>query len=195
MRLVVGITGASGAIYGIRLLEALKKYEVETYLIMTRWAEETIRIETDYAPDYVRSLAYRVLDNNDLGAPVSSGSFQTRGMIIAPCSMKTLSGIANGYTENLMVRTADVCLKERRPLLLLTRETPLNMIHLENMLKLSRAGAVIMPPVPAFYNRPQTIDDLVGHTVGRLLDSVGIANDGLFKRWGSEGGDNGADLA
>lgn len=195
MRLVVGITGASGAIYGIRLLEALKKYEVETYLIMTRWAEETIRTETDYAPDYVRSLAYRVLDNNDLGAPVSSGSFRTGGMIIAPCSMKTLAGIATGYTENLMVRAADVCLKERRPLLLLTRETPLNMIHLENMLKLSRAGAVIMPPVPAFYNRPQTIDDLVGHTVGRLLDSVGIANDGLFKRWGSEGGENGADPA
>ncbi|MGI6142532.1 MAG: UbiX family flavin prenyltransferase [bacterium] len=195
MRLVVGITGASGAIYGIRLLEALKKYGVETYLIMTRWAEETIRIETDYAPDYVRSLAYRVLDNNDLGAPVSSGSFRTGGMIIAPCSMKTLAGIATGYTENLMVRAADVCLKERRPLLLLTRETPLNMIHLENMLKLSRAGAVIMPPVPAFYNRPQTIDDLVEHTVGRLLDSVGIANDGLFKRWGSEGGENGADPA
>jgi 4-hydroxy-3-polyprenylbenzoate decarboxylase len=195
VRLVVGITGASGAIYGIRLLEALKKYGVETYLIMTRWAEETIRIETDYAPDYVRSLAYRVLDNNDLGAPVSSGSFRTGGMIIAPCSMKTLAGIATGYTENLMVRAADVCLKERRPLLLLTRETPLNMIHLENMLKLSRAGAVIMPPVPAFYNRPQTIDDLVEHTVGRLLDSVGIANDGLFKRWGSEGGENGADPA
>ena len=144
MRLVVGITGASGAIYGIRLLEALKKYGVETYLIMTRWAEETIRIETDYAPDYVRSLAYRVLDNNDLGAPVSSGSFRTGGMIIAPCSMKTLAGIATGYTENLMW-AADVCLRRGGPC---SSDPGDTLTCLENMLKLSSRAVISLRSRP-----------------------------------------------
>src|SRR5665647_654394 len=151
-RIVVGITGATGAIYGIRLLEILKQYpEVETLLVMSNWAEENIRIETDYQPTDVFKLADVVYGANEMSAPIASGSFQTEGMIVIPCSMKTLSAIANGYADNLIVRAADVMMKEGRPLILSSRETPLNAIHLENMLKLSRLGVKIIPPMPGFY--------------------------------------------
>lgn len=183
LRIIVGISGASGAIYGIRLLEELKKREVETHLIMSRWGAVTIDKETDYSVEQVKSLATKVYEGDDVSAAISSGSFQTDGMVIAPCSMKTLSGIANGYAEDLLTRAADVCIKERRKLILVARETPLNAIHLENMLKLSRIGVEIMPPVPAFYSRPQSIDDIVNHTVGRIMDHIGLENV-LFKRWG-----------
>ena len=179
----MGISGASGAIYGIRLLEELKKREVETHLIVSRWGAVTIAEETDYSVEQVKSLADKVYEEDDMSAAVSSGSFKTDGMVIVPCSMKTLSGIANGYAEDLLVRAADVCIKEKRKLILVVRETPLNAIHLENMLKLSRTGVDIMPPVPAFYSRPRSIDDIVDHTVGRIMDHIGLENR-LFKRWG-----------
>lgn len=183
MKIIVGISGASGAIYGIRLLEELKDRGIETHLIISRWGKVTIAEETDYSLDQVMSLAAKGYDEENLGAVISSGSFQNNGMVIAPCSMKTLSGIANGYAEDLLIRAADVAIKERRKLILLTRETPLDPIHLENMLKLSRLGITIMPPVPAFYSHPHTIDDIVNHTVGRILDQLGLENQ-LFKRWG-----------
>ncbi|HYE81649.1 MAG TPA: UbiX family flavin prenyltransferase [Clostridia bacterium] len=183
MKIIVGISGASGAIYGIRLLEELKKRKVETHLIMSRWGAVTIAKETDYTVEQVNALADKIYREDDVSAAISSGSFQTGGMIVAPCSMKTLSGIANGYAEDLMTRAADVCIKERRKLILVARETPLNAIHLENMLKLSRIGVEIMPPVPAFYSRPQSIDDIVNHTVGRIMDHIGLENR-LFTRWG-----------
>jgi 4-hydroxy-3-polyprenylbenzoate decarboxylase len=189
MKLTVGITGATGAIYGIRLLEALKKYNVTTYVIISKWAKETITLETDYEIDYVCSLADRVFSNDDLAAALSSGSFHTDGMVIAPCSMKTIAGIASGYTDNLIIRAADVTLKECRKLVLVARETPLNVIHLENMCRLAKAGAVIMPPVPSFYSKPETIDDIVNHTVGRLLDLFGIYDNNLAGRWQDESGD------
>ncbi len=182
MKLIVGISGASGAIYGIRLLEELKKRDAEVHLVISKWGELTIEEETKYAVEEVRSLADKVYKEESLGAAIASGSFKNNGMIVAPCSMKTLSGIANGYAEGLLIRAADVCLKERRRLILLTRETPLNSIHLENMLKLSRLGVTIMPPVPAFYASPQTLDDIVNHTVGRILDQLDIENQ-LFRRW------------
>lgn len=182
LRIIVGISGASGAIYGIRLLEELKKRKVETHLVMSKWGAVTITKETDFSVEWVKSLADKVYGEDDVSASISSGSFQTNGMIIAPCSMKTLSGIANGYAEDLLIRAADVCIKERRKLILVARETPLNSIHLENMLKLSRIGVEIMPPVPAFYSRPQTLDDIVNHTVGRIMDHIGIENQ-LFTRW------------
>jgi len=182
LKIIVGISGASGAIYGIRLLEELKKRKIETHLIMSKWGAVTITKETDFSVEWVKSLADKVYGEDDVSAAISSGSFQTNGMIIAPCSMKTLSGIANGYAEDLLIRAADVCIKERRKLILVARETPLNSIHLENMLKLSRIGVEIMPPVPAFYSRPQTLDDIVNHTVGRIMDHIGIENQ-LFTRW------------
>lgn len=183
MRIIVGISGASGAIYGIRLLEELKKREIETHLVISKWGTVTIEKETDYSVEQVMSLADKVYDEDNLGAAISSGSFKNNGMVIAPCSMKTLSGIANGYAEELIIRAADVCIKERRRLIILARETPLNPIHLENMLKLSRLGITIMPPVPAFYANPKTLDDIVNHTVGRILDQLDIDNE-LFTRWG-----------
>lgn len=183
MRIIVGISGASGAIYGIRLLEELKKREIETHLVISKWGTVTIEKETDYSVEQVMSLADKVYDEDNLGAAISSGSFKNNGMVIAPCSMKTLSGIANGYAEELIIRAADVCIKERRRLIILARETPLNPIHLENMLKLSRLGITIMPPVPAFYANPKTLDDIVNHTVGRILDQLEIDNE-LFTRWG-----------
>ena len=173
-RLIVGITGATGAIYGIRLLEMLRESEVETHLVMSDWAARAIVHETDYTEEDVRGLAATVHEWDDQGAAISSGSFLTAGMIIAPCSMRTLSAIANGQGEQLMHRAADVVLKERRKLVLLCRETPLSDIHLENMLKLSRIGVVMAPPVPAFYNHPKTLDDIVNHTVARALDQFGI---------------------
>lgn len=184
MRLVVAITGASGAIYGIRVLEECRRNDVKTHLILSKWAKATIQEETEYTAEEVRDLADFCHEEEDLAAPVSSGSFKSTGMIIAPCSMKTLSSIAHGLTDNLVVRAADVAIKERRPLILMVRETPLNPIHLENMLKLSKLGVIIMPPVPAFYTKPETINDIITQTVGRALDNFGIEMAGL-KRWRS----------
>lgn len=168
------MTGATGAIFGIRLLEILKKTEIETHLVMSQWAGATIQTETHYTVKDVENLADYNYSVKDLGARISSGSFQVDGMIVAPCSMKTLASIRVGLADNLVTRAADVMLKERKKLLLLTRETPLNDIHLENMLTLSRMGAMIFPPMPAFYNHPQTIDDVVNHIVYRVIDQFGI---------------------
>ncbi|MFL6417060.1 MAG: UbiX family flavin prenyltransferase [Bryobacteraceae bacterium] len=182
MRLIVGITGASGAIFGIRALEILKSLGVETHLVATRWARTTIAHETSYTLEQVEALASFVHNGDNQAAPISSGSFQTDGMIVAPCSMKTLAAIRVGYSDTLVCRAADVVLKERRKLVLLARESPFNEIHLENMLALTRMGAVIFPPVPAFYNRPNTIDDVVNHIVGRLLDQFGLQSPEV-SRW------------
>jgi 4-hydroxy-3-polyprenylbenzoate decarboxylase len=181
-RLVVAITGASGSIYGIRLLQALQGTDVETHLVITRWGARTILQETPYTVEQVRRLATRAYPDDDQGAAPSSGSFVTAGMVVAPCSMRTLAAIAHGHAESLVHRSADVILKERRRLVLVVRETPLSDIHLENMLKLSRMGVVISPPVPAFYNRPRTIDDLVDHTVQRVLDLFDVHLD-VAERW------------
>ena len=186
MRLVIGISGASGVIYGVRLLQALKPLpkgqRVETHLVMTRTAEVTLAHETRLKVSAVRRLAdvaYRV---DDLAAAISSGSFRTMGMIVAPCSMRSLGEIANGITSNLLTRAADVVLKERRKLVLLVRETPLHAIHLRNMMTLAEMGAIIAPPVPAFYNKPKTLDDIIDHTVGRVLDLFDL-DTGSVKRW------------
>jgi 4-hydroxy-3-polyprenylbenzoate decarboxylase len=181
-RLVVGITGATGTLYGIRLLQALHGSDVETHLVVSRWGARTLIHESPFTLEQVRRMATRVYPENDQGAAPSSGSMITAGMVIAPCSMRTLSAIAHGQGENLVQRAADVTLKERRRLLLLVREAPLSDIHLENMLKLSRMGAVILPPVPAFYDHPRTIDDIVNHTVQRVLDLFGIHLD-VPERW------------
>ena len=183
-KLTIGISGATGAIYGIRLLEILSKSDVETHLIITEAAENTIRMETDRKIEDVRSLAKVTHDIKNLGADVSSGSFLSEGMVIIPCSIKSLSGIANSFNENLLIRAADVTLKERRKLVLVVRETPLHLGHIELMLQASRMGAILLPPVPAFYFHPKTIDDLINHTVGKVLDLLGI-NHHLFNRWGS----------
>jgi 4-hydroxy-3-polyprenylbenzoate decarboxylase len=182
LRIIVGITGATGAIFGIRILEALKEAGVETHLVMSKWAERTIQLETDYTASQVKKLASVVHHPANQAASISSGSFRVSGMIVAPCSMKTLAAISAGYADGLLVRAADVILKERKKLVLLTRETPLNDIHLQNMLNLSRMGAVIMPPMPAFYNKPATVDDIVNHIVARTLDQFDIENT-LTKRW------------
>jgi 4-hydroxy-3-polyprenylbenzoate decarboxylase len=174
MRIVLGITGASGAIFGIRTLEALKALSVETHLILSRWARTTIASETAYGIEKVESLASTVYHHDNQSAAISSGSFKTDGMIVAPCSMKTLAAIRIGYADSLICRAADVVLKERRKLVLLARESPFSEIHLENMLALTRMGAVIFPPVPAFYNQHKTLDDMVRHIVGRLLDQFGL---------------------
>lgn len=176
MKIVVGISGASGAIYGVELLKACKEYGVETHLIITKWARKTIELETAYSVADVMSYADYIYDNINLAAAVSSGSFLHDGMIIVPCSMKTLASIACGYAESLIVRAADVTLKENRKLILVTRETPLNAIHLENMLKLARLGVTIMPPLPAMYAHPKSLDETVLHTVGRILDQFKIRN-------------------
>lgn len=173
-RLVVGITGASGTIYGVRLLERLRRLDVESHLVLSRWGARTLLHETDYTVDRVQSLATVSYPAADQGAAISSGSFLTLGMIILPCSMKTLGAIANGMGESLIPRAADVVLKERRRLVLGVREAPFHDIHLENMLRLSRMGVIISPPVPAFYNRPRTVDDIVEHTVTRMLDLFGL---------------------
>jgi len=182
-RLIVAITGATGAIYGIRLLEMLRDAPVETHLVISPWGRRTLLHETSYAIDQVLRLADAVYQPNDQGASISSGSFLTLGMAIVPCSMRTLAAVAHGLGDNLIHRAADVVLKERRKLLLAPREAPLNDIHLENMLKLSRMGAVICPPMPAFYQRPDSIDDLVNQTVVRILDQFGIHLDSPG-RWG-----------
>jgi 4-hydroxy-3-polyprenylbenzoate decarboxylase len=181
--LIIGITGASGAIYGIRLLEVLSAIKnIETHLIVSEPAEAIIKYETGRSVEDVKELASFSYDISDLGARISSGSFRTDGMIVAPCTVKTMSAIANSYSENLLVRAGDVTLKERRRLLLLVRETPLHLGHLRNMERLCEMGAIIMPPAPAFYHRPQTIQDIVDLTVGRMLDLFGIEHT-LFQRW------------
>ena len=173
-RLIVGMTGATGTIYGIRILELLRGSGIETHLVMSKWALRTLLHETRYSKAEVEALASVVHHPGDQGAAISSGSFQTVGMIVAPCSMRTLAAIAHGTGEHLVHRAADVVLKERRRLVLAVREAPLSDIHLENMLKLSRMGVTISPPVPAFYHKPATIDDLVTHTARRLIDQVGL---------------------
>jgi 4-hydroxy-3-polyprenylbenzoate decarboxylase len=184
-RLVVGITGATGSIFGIRLLQALRGSEVETHLIVSKWGARTMAHETAYSLEQVQQLATRCYNANDQGAALSSGSFLTNGMVVAPCSMRTLGAIAQGQGEHLVHRAADVILKERRKLVLVVREAPLNEIHLENMLKLSRMGVVIFPPVPAFYSHPQSIDEMVDHIVMRILDQFNIHVD-LTQRWDGE---------
>jgi 4-hydroxy-3-polyprenylbenzoate decarboxylase len=181
-RLIVGITGASGTLYGIRLLEILRHSDVETHLVMSKSAEMTMAYETDLKPKDVRALAAVHYPNADIGAAISSGSFPTMGMIIAPCSIRTMSEIASGVTASLLSRAADVVLKERRRLVLAVRETPLHVGHLRSMLTLAEIGAVVSPIVPAFYNRPKTVDEIINHTCGRLLDLFGI-DTGIVKRW------------
>jgi flavin prenyltransferase len=184
-RIVVGISGSSAPIYGIRLLEALNTVEgIEIHLILTEAACRTIVLETDWTPDRVRSLSHYSYANTDLAASVSSGSFQTAGMVIAPCSMHSLGEIAHSITGNLLTRAADVHLKERRSLILLVRETPLHLGHLRNMVLAAESGAILLPPIPAFYHRPQTIDDIVNHSVGKTLDLLSIPHS-LFRRWKS----------
>src|SRR5437667_8617939 len=182
MKLIVGITGATGSILGIRLLEILKDSGIESHLVISKWGARTLVHETPYTPDYVKALASCRYSDSDQGAAISSGSFITEGMIVAPCSMRSLAAIAHGQGDNLIHRAADVVLKERRKLALMVREAPLNDIHLENMLKLSRMGVVITPPFPAFYNHPQSVDDMVNHIVMRALDQFGIHTDAM-SRW------------
>ena len=181
-RLVVGISGASGAIYGVRILELLKKTDIETHLVMSKSAEMTLAYETAYKPKDVRALAAVNHPAADIGASISSGSFQTMGMIVAPCSIKTMGEIATGVTSSLLSRAADVVLKEKRRLVLAVRETPLHGGHLRTMTTLADIGAIVAPIVPAFYNKPKTVDDIINHTVGRLLDLFGIETK-LVKRW------------
>ncbi|MCO5967753.1 UbiX family flavin prenyltransferase [Actinoallomurus soli] len=183
MRLVVAMTGATGAIIGVRLLEALRELEVETHLVVSRWARATIAEETPYTVREVTDLASVGYSPDDQGAAISSGSFRTDGMIVAPCSMKTVAGIRTGYADGLIGRAADVTLKERRRLVLLARELPLSTIHLENLLALSQMGATVLPPAPAFYNHPSSIADIVEHIVGRTLDQFGLDLP-TVRRWG-----------
>ena len=187
MRLVIGISGSSGSIYGIRLLEVLRGVpDLETHLIVSQAAKRTIVDETDYTVRDVEALASQTYDDRDIGAALASGSFKTAGMVIAPCSIKTLSALANCFASTLIARAGDVTLKEGRPLVVVVRETPLHVGHLRQMLALAEMGAVILPPVPAFYHRPKTIRDLVDHTVGRVLDRIGIAH-GLVTEWTGTG--------
>ena len=182
MKLIVGITGATGTIFGVRLLELLKDSAVESHLVVSKWGARTLVHETPHSVDYVKGLASCSYADSDQGAAISSGSFVTDGMVIAPCSMRTLAAIAHGQGDNLIHRAADVVLKERRKLVLMVRESPFNDIHLENMLKLSRMGVVIIPPVPAFYNHPQNLDEMINHIVMRALDQFGLHLDPV-NRW------------
>lgn len=185
MRLVIGMSGASGVIYGIRLLEVLRQVEdVETHLVMSASAKMNIQIETDWSANDVKDLADVVHSNKDIAASIASGSFKTDGMIVAPCAIKTLSAIANSYADSLIVRAADVMLKEHRRLVLVPRETPLHTGHCELLLKASQIGAIIAPPMPAHYIKPQSVDDIVNHHVGRILDLFSL-DPGLVKRWPS----------
>ncbi|MGB6463030.1 MAG: UbiX family flavin prenyltransferase [Nitrosotalea sp.] len=184
MRLVVGMTGSSGIVYGIRMLEVLKRCNIDVHLVMTEWAKKCLALETDFDLNYVKSLAGSYSEDSNMAASVSSGTYKTDGMIIIPCSMKTLSSIANGYEETLVARAAGVTIKESRKLVIVPRETPLTGIHLENMLKLARIGIVILPAMPGFYNKPKNVDDLINHVVGKCLDQFNIEHD-LFKRWGT----------
>lgn len=184
MRIVVGMAGSTGVIYGIRLLEVLRELpDVETHLVMSNAAKQIIGIETDFTVEQVEATADKVYRFSDIAAAISSGSFKTHGMVVIPCSMKTLSGIAHSYDENLLVRAADVTLKERQRLILVVRETPLHLGHLRLMTQVAEMGAVVMPPVPAFYHRPKTIDDIMNQTVDRVLDLMRVEHPDLFKRW------------
>ena len=184
-RIIVGITGASGVVYGIRALEALARQpDVESHLILSDSAETNIAIETAYSADEVRALADVVHNDNNLAATIASGSVKTVGMMIVPCSIKTLSGVATAYADSLMVRAADVVLKESRKLVLVVRETPLHLGHLKLQVQAAEAGAIILPPVPAFYHEPENLDDIINHTVGRIFDQFDLEHD-LYRRWGS----------
>lgn len=181
--MIVGLSGASGAIYGIRLLEVLRDLEIRTHLIISKAAEKTIQLETNYSLKEVKKLAAVYYDLDDIAAPVSSGSFnKTSGMVILPCSIKTLSALANSFNVNILIRAADVILKERRRLVVAVRETPLHRGHLELMLRLTEMGAILFPPVPAFYHRPQTLEEVIDHSVGKILDLFNIETPS-FKRW------------
>lgn len=184
-KIIVGITGGSGAIFGIRLLQKLNDFEVETHVIISEWGEKTIQIETPYTLKDVKEMAsvYHHIENQ--AASISSGSFHVDGMVIAPCSMKTLAGIASGLASDLITRAADVMLKERKKIILLARESPLNLIHIRNMETVTLAGATVFPPVPAFYNKPETIDDIIDHIVGRILDQLGYSPEWV-QRWGNK---------
>ncbi|MDH5783805.1 MAG: UbiX family flavin prenyltransferase [Candidatus Bathyarchaeota archaeon] len=184
MRLIVAITGASGVVYGRRLLEALREKKVETYLVVSKAAEDVIKHELNMTKRELEKLANYVYDVNDLSAPIVSGSFKTDGMIVIPCSMKTLAGITHGYSDNLILRAADVTLKEKRKLILVPRETPLSVVHLRNLLDLASQGVFILPAMPAYYHKPKKIEDLTDFIVGKALDLLGIEHE-LFKRWSS----------
>jgi flavin prenyltransferase len=181
-KFVIGITGASGVIYGIRLLEILKKSKIESHLVMTPAAKITVAAETDYTPQAVEKLATKVYRYNDIAATISSGSFKTDGMVVIPCSMHAVGALASGVVDNLLLRAADVTIKERRILVLVPRETPLSLIHIENMERLARAGVCILPAMPGFYEKPKSVSQLVDHLVGKVLDIIGVEHD-LFKRW------------
>jgi len=184
-RLIIGFSGATGVIYGIRLLDVLRSVnDIETHLIISNAAKRTIQLETDYTVDEVEALADRLYNFNDVAAAISSGSYQTMGMVVMPCAIKTLSGIANCYSDNLILRAADVVLKERRKLILTLRETPLHLGHLRLMVQVTEMGGIIVPPMPAFYHHPQTIDDIINQTVNRVLDVLNIQlSQDLFERW------------
>lgn len=184
-KIIVGISGATGVVYGVRMLKALAESGVETHLVITQSGLKNLLIETSYTMASVQAMAARVYDVEDVGAAIASGSFKMEGMVVAPCSIKTLSAVANSYNHNLLVRAADVTLKERRRLVLLVRETPLHEGHLDLMTRVSRMGGVIMPPVPAFYHMPRTIEDIVDQTVGKVLDLFSI-DAKLFRRWGTK---------
>ncbi|KAJ5368597.1 uncharacterized protein N7496_008357 [Penicillium cataractarum] len=181
-KIIVAFTGATGSILGIQTLIALRSLNVETHLIISKWAEATIKYETDYTISNVRALADHVYSINDLSAPIASGSFRTEGMLVVPCSVKTLASINSGICDDLISRAADVILKERRRLVLAVRETPLSTIHLQNMLSVTQAGAIIFPPVPAFYIKPSSVEDLINHSVGRILDLFDL-DTAAFERW------------
>lgn len=182
MRIVLGISGASGAIYGVRTLQVLHRLGIETHLVLSETAGQTIEFETEHTLGEVLGLAHKVYPVQDVAAAISSGSFKTEGMVIAPCSIKTLSGIATSYNDNLLTRAADVTLKERRKLVLVVRETPLHLGHLRLMTAATEMGAVLLPPMPAFYHKPQSIGEIVDQTVGKILDQFGLEAS-LFKRW------------
>lgn len=186
-RLVVGISGASGVIYGVRLLKILRDLPVETHLVMSKSAEVTLAYETDLKVAQVRALAHHCHNIGDMAASLSSGSFKTLGMVVAPCSVRSVAEMASGVTTSLLTRAADVILKERRRLVLMVRETPLHLGHLRNLSALTEMGAIIAPPVPAFYNRPKTLEDMIDHSLGRVLDLFGL-DTGKVKRWGEESG-------
>jgi len=178
------MSGSTGAIYGIRLLQVLAEHpDVETHLVISQPAKQTIVLETDHTVEQVEALAHRVYRIGNIAASLASGSFNTDGMVVIPCSMKTLSAIANSYNDNLLVRAADVTLKERRRLVLVTRETPLHLGHLRLMTQVTEMGAIVLPPMPAFYHKPKTLDDIVNQTVGHVLDLLGIKHESLFERW------------
>ncbi|CAO2649184.1 Nn.00g101330.m01.CDS01 [Neocucurbitaria sp. VM-36] len=182
IRIIVAMTGATGSVLGVEILRILRRMNIETHLVISKWAAATLAYETDYTVKDLRALAHKTYSAMDVSAPISSGSFRTQGMVIVPCSMKTLSAVATGYGDDLITRAADVILKERRKLVVVARETPLNGIHLQNMTTITRNGGIVFPPVPAFYTKPQSVDDIVKQSVGRILDMFDL-DTGDFKRW------------